>query len=487
MKGKGVYHFLKDYVKNDTVSFHMPGHKGRNIYEKLKVEKDFFQDLIRADITEIEGADNLFRPEGIIRDTEKKYEELYHSKKSYLLINGTSCGLVSSILAIADYQDKIIMARNSHKSIYNAVKLKSLKPVYLYPEISDEYGLSINIKPEDVEVALKENIDAKLVILPSPNYYGICSDIEKIVEIVHREGKILIVDQAHGAHLNFFDKDLPKSAEKSGADIVVNSTHKTLGTLTQSAVLNVMTDRVNLDKLEFWLQTMESSSPSYLLMASLDLNADLIMEKQLELFDEWYENLNYFYNQLEKIEGITSIKDIALMDYTKINLNASRLGMTGTELEKVLIEHNIYPELVTGNIVMCMTGIGNIRQDYDRLLNVLKKVSIQLVGESNKETIWSKNKVYHGIVEKTEINQLKEILKTPLKKGVFSNEIVKINIEKSGGKTCYMPIIPYPPGIPIVASGEIISKDVIEYVCHLLKQGKKVMGVDEEKNISVFQ
>ena len=205
---------------------------------------------MKWDITEIPGADNLFQAEGIIEETAEKYRELYAVIKSFLLINGTSGGIIASILASVPPGKKLVMARNCHKSVFNALSLGNISPVYLYPSIIDKYGISGAVSPEAVAEALDSEPDAEAVILPSPNYYGICSDIRAVAEEVHRRGKVLIADQAHGAHLRFFsrfeDGFLPPSAEESGADIVINSTHKTLASFTQSAVLNVCSDRVDL-------------------------------------------------------------------------------------------------------------------------------------------------------------------------------------------------------------------------------------------------
>jgi lysine decarboxylase len=230
MNYSGLTKFLLRHVAISPISFHMPGHKGRAIYEKYGYE-DFMNSFVDCDITEIPGADNLFQMESVIKEVADKYVELYGVKASYPLINGTSGGLIAGVLASVKKGGKLIMARNCHKSVFNALMLGDISPVYAYPSMIEEYGISGAIKPEEIERCLEENPDAEAVILPSPNYYGICSDIEAIAEVVHRHNKVLIVDQAHGAHLKFI-KNMPKAAEDCGADIIVNSTHKTLASLT---------------------------------------------------------------------------------------------------------------------------------------------------------------------------------------------------------------------------------------------------------------
>ena len=241
-----ILNFLLEHAENHPVSFHMPGHKGSAIYRRFGYEP-FLTAIMDCDITEIPGADNLFQTEGILKAAQEEYAKLYGAKRSYLLINGTSGGVIAAVMAAVPKGKKLVMARNSHKAIFNSLVLAGVEPVYAYPEMIHEYGISGVITPEEIERCLAENPDAEAVILPSPNYYGICSDIQAIADVVHARGKVLIVDQAHGAHLKFFSDAgcaiMPKSAEEQGADITVNSIHKTLASFTQSALLNLNSDR----------------------------------------------------------------------------------------------------------------------------------------------------------------------------------------------------------------------------------------------------
>ncbi|MCF0230125.1 MAG: hypothetical protein HUJ76_10615, partial [Parasporobacterium sp.] len=255
-----VAEFLMQHAAGNPVSFHMPGHKGRAIYDEFGYS-DFLGTIMDCDITEIPGADNLFQTEGIIKETMEHYRKLYGAKASYLLINGTSGGIIASVLASVKKGHKLVMARNCHKSVFNALTLGDIEPIYAYPDMLEEYGISGAVSPGEIAKLLDEHADADAVILPSPNYYGICSDIKAIAEEVHKRNRILIVDQAHGAHLKFFnqfadksadkpaDKSadkpadmsdnarvavctgssfrMPVSAEEAGADIIINSTHKT--------------------------------------------------------------------------------------------------------------------------------------------------------------------------------------------------------------------------------------------------------------------
>lgn len=369
------------------------------------------------------------------------------------------------------------MARNCHKSIYNGVAMHGLTPVYVYPEIIEEFGISGQITPEEISKAIAENPDAEAVILPSPNYYGICSDIKEIARIVHKSNKILIVDQAHGAHLKFFENYLPMSAEDAGADLVVNSIHKTLASFTQSAVLNVNSERVDLWNLEDKLQMTESTSPSYLLMGSLEIACDMLEKYGKEAIGNWQKNLCKFYDNAKNIYGLDIIHAGINMDRTKINLDMSKLGIDGHRLEAMLIENHIYPELVTGNIVMCMSGIGNTESDFDKLHQVLDKISKENRKENLSEVMTKSRSCLSGIFEK------------PVAADFRSNAMIRENIElcNAEGRICAGAIIPYPPGIPLVCSGEIITRGIIEYVSELLEAGDTVMGIGGGNCISVWK
>lgn len=472
MSNKGIFEFLKQHAGESPVSFHMPGHKGASFYKKTGYSS-FMKNIADYDITEIPGADNLFQTEGIIKETAEKYEKLYGVKKSYLLVNGTSCGIIAAITASVPKGKKLIMARNCHKSVFNALNLGGIEPVYAYPERIEEYGITGQISPDEIGRLIKENEDVSAVILPSPNYYGVCSDIKKIAKICHKNNVTLIVDQAHGAHLKFFGKYpgryLPPAAEDSGADIVINSTHKTLASLTQSAVLNVVSDKADTSILEDKLQAVESTSPSYLLMASLDINADILSGKGLILFKRWKNNLKWFYKKAASIPGLEIMKT-EMLDMTKINLDMSLCGIDGIQLERELNAVGIYPELVTGNIVMCMTGIGNTRKDYRRLIEALREISEEtgVISNYEKQTgeqteLWTKRRNIHPIPENK----------------------MSMNIDEAIGRVCASSIIPYPPGIPLICPGEEITDEEVEYIKYLRNEGEKVMGIDESGNVIV--
>jgi len=460
-----IHDFLLDHAEKDAVSFHMPGHKGSRLYRRFGYQ-EFLSRIMDCDITEIAGADNLFQTEGIIKAVQDRYAKLYDCKKSYILINGTSGGNIAAVLASVNKGKQLIMARNCHKSVFNALTLGGVRPVYAYPEMIEEYGISGAVSPGEIERRIRENPDAEAVIITSPNYYGICSDIKAIADIAHRYGKVLIVDEAHGAHLHFSDA-LPPSAIQSDADIVINSTHKTLASFTQSAALHYNTELVDQYILEDKLQCIQSTSPSYILMASMDIAADILEKHRRELMEEWIGNLNSFYDRIAKIPGVRTMGKMEGLDWTKINLGIGELGITGAQLEKLLIEdYGIYIELFTGDWVMAMTGIGNTKNDYDRFANALEDIAGK-AGVSGSEIRSAEQKsVSLAAPKQTELFEIPVLKK-------------RVPLAESAGMICASSIIPYPPGIPLICPGERIEADAVSYIQAMRDMGEKVIGVNE--------
>ena len=465
--------FLREHAAKGSVSFHMPGHKGSAIFKKYGFG-DLLEKIVDIDITEIPGADNLFQGEGIIKAVQDRYAGLYGARRSYLLINGTSGGLIASILASAQAGGKLIMARNSHKSIFNALALGGLRPVYAYPEVDEEYGVAGRIEAKTIAELIGQNPDAAAVILPSPNYYGICSDVAAIAETTHAAGKILIIDQAHGAHLKFFHRygcgrGLPMAAEDCGADIVVNSVHKTLASLTQSAVLNLCSARVDRYALEDRLQAVQSTSPSYILMAFLDANAKILEGHGAEAMKDWRENIDYFYGEAGKIPGLSLMgTESEHMDRTKINVSFRKLGIGGERFERLLLEDNIFPELYTGELLMLMTGIGNTREHMDRALAAMRRIAKNEAGKGEEEAI-AATVAMPGPGSLYEVPKTKEF----------------VSLDEAVGLVCAGSVIPYPPGIPLICPGEEITPEAVDYIKALRGAGGKVIGLNDENRVLV--
>lgn len=489
----------------------MPGHKGFDFFARNGFGEEI-KSLADWDVTEIRGADNLFQPEDALLGVMEKYRELYDVRRSYLLINGSSAGIIASVLASVPRGGLLIMARNCHKSAFNALRLGNIEPVYAFPRAEEEFGVLGEITAEEIAKRMDENPDAKTVLIPSPNYYGICSDIEDIAREVHSRGGVLIVDQAHGAHLKFLAGSFeeisegsglrfPRAAEEQGADIVINSTHKTLASFTQTAVLNICGEGIDTDAIEDRLQMLESSSPSYPLMATLDMNADILKLKSKELMRGWAENIRWFYEKAAGIKGL-SLMRAERMDMTKLNIDMSRYSLggfpvDGAELERFLIKRGIFPELVSGDLVMCMTGIGNTRDDYRRLLEALEElVKLAELTEPAELPELSETAGVAGdagpaepprssAAGRSDKRRRPAPFTAALRRERLPEKKEKVLLSEASGRVCAMSVIPYPPGIPIACPGEVISREIIDYVISQREAGEKVIGVDENMMIWV--
>ena len=277
---------LKKYGASDYYPLHMPGHKRNTAH---------FAEPFSIDITEIDGFDNLFHAEEILLEAQQRAAQLYHSDETFYLVNGSTCGLLSAISASVPRGGRILMSRNSHKASYHAAFLNGLHVTYLYPEADMVRGINGSIRPEQVQEALLQHPDICAVLITSPTYDGVVSDIKAIAELAHRAGAVLIVDEAHGAHFAMHDS-FPKSALALGADLVINSIHKTLPSMTQTALLHVQGERVDRRRLKKYLGIYQSSSPSYVLMAGMDACVCLMAEQKQELFD-------CFISRLEKMRA----------------------------------------------------------------------------------------------------------------------------------------------------------------------------------------
>ncbi|MDU5603245.1 MAG: aminotransferase class I/II-fold pyridoxal phosphate-dependent enzyme [Mogibacterium sp.] len=524
--------FLMYHKETHPISFHMPGHKGRSTLYGIYGFGDFVKNVVGNDITEIPGADALQQPRERIKDIMEGYAGLYGAKHTELLVNGSSAGLMASILGSVPRGGKLLMGRNSHKSVYGALRLGGIDPVYIMPEIDSETGLQLGLDPDKIETALIEDPGIKAVLVTSPNYYGVLSDIERIASIVHLHGRILIVDQAHGAHLKFFDylrseDGLPhRAAENCGADIVVDSTHKTLLSFTGSAILNICTERPDVSRISELLRMLQTTSPSYLLMGSLDINQQILRMDGYNLIKNWDADIKYFYEEAAQIAGLGLIDRIDL-DETKVSITMSALGLSGPELAEELEKRNIWVELTHGDYVMLMTGLGNERGDYEDVLSALRDLSAHHGGRiqdvepesttsktesaaqnaaqkqaKNEAQAMAKNEAQAmakneaQVANKNASQAVDKIaeLRTPssdsalierLEQRKIPDTYEEIPLYSAEGRVLYESIIPYPPGTPIACPGEVLSKSVILYVRDQLVAQHVVLGVDEEGRVKV--
>lgn len=461
---------LLELRKQDIASFHVPGHKNGRIFKDFDY-KGFMKLIPALDTTEIPGTDNLHKPDGVIREAQRKASEVFKSEETFFLVNGSTSGIYSMIMAATEPGDKVIVNRNCHQSVINATILAKCIPVFVSPEVDPQQGIALGINPEAVEKAIKENPEAKAVVVTYPTYHGIACDLKKIRELVHKYDKILLVDEAHGAHFGL-SKQLPPTALECGADAVVQSTHKTLPSFTQSSMLHIQGSRIDTEKLKFMLRLHQSSSPSYLLLASLDLAVMIYEARGKALMEKLLGEIARLKDKLKgcgvKNTDYTGIehKGIYAIDPTKLWLSLQHRNITGYQLEKRL-RGDFCIQLELSNIygALAIATIGNTKKDFDRLAYALDKVSSE-EGSSK-------------IMDLPEYsNELPISAYSPHQAIYMAKKDVPL--DESEGEVSGEYIIPYPPGIPLLIPGEVISREIIKYIRAMQGAGMDIVGIKDE-------
>ncbi|MCR5416495.1 MAG: aminotransferase class V-fold PLP-dependent enzyme [Pseudobutyrivibrio sp.] len=444
---------LEEYKKENIYPFHMPGHKRRIAKNEYSI-----------DMTEVEGVDDLHDPEGAIAEDQDRIKNLYGSDESYILVGGSTVGNLAAIYASTKEGDTIIIPRNAHKSVYNAAMLRHLKIEYLYPEI-DEYGIYNPCSLDEVKYAIEKYNPAAMVII-SPTYEGRLADIHSIADLCHENNVILIVDQAHGAHLGF-DEHFPGSAVEY-ADITIQSLHKTLPALTQTALLHKKGNNVDSRRIRAALDIFETSSPSYVLMNSVSDCVD-ILENSTALFTEYVENLHNFRTFCGELNHIKLLVDnIDKMDMGKLILSTKTTNITGTMLAKILREkYKIETEMASFAYVIAMTSIMDSKEGFERLKKALKEID-QGLNAGNIDI------PYKSLIPKRKM----EIFEAK------SGEEKLVDLKESVGEISATMVCLYPPGAPIVVPGEEITKEALEVIAAAKSEGIHVTGVNED-SISV--
>lgn len=451
---------LNNIVDNKLISFHVPGHKLGKIYDKLNYTNTLNK-IYSMDTTEIPGTDNLHSPEGIIKESQERASEVFKSDETYYLINGSTCGIQAAIMALCPPKSKIIANRDCHQSVINACILGDVDPVYINSEVDKNTNILKGINIDDAIKVIDSNLDAKAIILTYPTYYGMTYDLKRVCDYAHSKDIAVIVDEAHGAHLGL-SEELPKTALEQGADIVIQSTHKTLPSFTQSSMIHIQGDRVNKEQLVSILKIIESSSPSYMLMASLEIAVDIYNKYGTKLMDELLNNIDKLKNSFKENNGIEFYDTD---DKTKIFISTINMGLIGYELETILREeYNIQVELSNyyGSLLICT--IGNDNDDFKSLETALNEISEKYRTNRNIEKIEYPNNI-----------PVKKL--TP--REAFYKEKKSVKIYESVGKICGEYIIPYPPGISLTSPGEIITKEIIDYILFCKEKGMNVSGLKD--------
>ncbi len=477
---------LKRYSASSAAAFHMPGHKRQTEFGILKE----FPNPFSIDITEIDGFDNLHHPEGILKDSMDWAAGVYGSDRTYYLVNGSSCGILSAIGAVMCPGETLLVSRNCHKSVYHGLILNSLKPEYVYPQIIDRLGIQGGISPEDVEKKLQEHPEIKGVLIVSPTYDGVVSDIQSIADIVHAQGIPLIVDEAHGAHFSFGSGCFPESAISCGADLVIQSLHKTLPSLTQTAVLHAKGELVNRGRLERCLQMYQSSSPSYVFMAVME---QCIFEMQqhgtvyMTAFAERIGRMRHRLKQLQNFKILSRDEAGAnrVFDVDESKLVISCQGkMTGEDLSECLRrDYAIEMEMCGADYAVAILTFLDSEEHLNRLVDALLAIDRKLeMNTQHKEKAsvledgWCETGSGWSGVQDTGVP---EICMTPAEASNASLE--RVCLEKSAGRISGEFIYLYPPGIPIITPGERMTEAIICQVVYDRKIGLPVQGM-EDKN-----
>lgn len=464
----GLYETLTGYCRQEILPMHMPGHK-RN--PSFVMENPY-----GIDVTEVDGMDDLHHPEGMIRRRMDWIAEKYHSEQSYFLINGSTGGILSAVAACCRHGDRIAVARNCHKSVYHAIRLLELRPVYIYPEETggdlERLGIPGIISEQAVERVLRTYEDIRCVILVSPTYEGIVSPIREIAEVTARYRTPLVVDEAHGAHFNWHPS-FPETAVEAGADLVVESLHKTLPSLTQTAVLHACFERISKERLEWCLQTFQSSSPSYVLMAGIDQCFAYIEREGEEAFETYVNNLRQFEEEMKRLERLYLFES-PRKERSKIVIAADRAGMSGKELaERLRTQYRIETEMNLGDYCIAMTSVCDGARAFERLGKALKEIDASYARGKKDDC---------GFCSIFGRDRIRYIWQEP-ERAMYSYEAafccrVRIPLEQAEGRAAAEDIILYPPGIPLLVQGEIFSRDMIRTIRAGIDMGYAIYGVE---------
>ena len=471
---------LQQLNKSDEYPLHMPGHKrnyqaggladldgigsaGMLVDDSVETgEVSVLADAYGIDITEIVGYDNLYEAEGMLKDAMERAAKVYGAEETFFLVNGSTVGILSAITAVTKRGERILVARNCHKAVFHAIELRELQVVYLHPEYVSDWDMPGTICVEEVKDQLEKYPDCKAVVITSPTYEGLVSDVEAIAELVHEKGIPLIVDEAHGAHL-VFDERFPKSALACGADVVIQSMHKTLPSFTQTALIHMKKGYVDTARIKEYIGYYQTSSPSYLFMAGMDYCIGQIEEKGSRLWDSFFVMREEF---LEKMAMLKYIRILQGNDPCKLVISVKGTSLSGNELQKILLKkYHIQFEMAAETYVLGIVTMCDTKEGFDRLAEALLEIDAELSHVNTNEVPFTANTFPEDIVYT--LAEVKE------------KETEEIPLEKSVGKVCASYVNLYPPGIPLFLPGEKIAEEHIALIERYRKKEMHVQGIAE--------
>ena len=470
-----IYKALMEYKKARVVPFDVPGHKQGRGNAMLR---DFLgEQCLSVDVNSMKPLDNLCHPVSVIKEAEELAADAFGSKYAFLMVNGTSSSVQAMIMSVCTRGEKIIMPRNVHRSAINALVVSGAVPVYINPGVNKQLGIPLGMSVEEVKKAIIENPDAKAVLVNNPTYYGICSNLKEITKLAHEHGMYVLVDEAHGTHFYFGD-NMPISAIEAGADMAAVSMHKTGGSLTQSSFLLLNCD-LHVGYVRQIINLTQTTSGSYLLMSSLDLaRRDLVLHGK-EIFKKVTEIAEYARSEINKIGGYYAfskelIDNDAVYDFdiTKLSIFTREVGLAGIEVYDLLRdEYGIQIEFGDIGNILAIISVGDRNLAIERLISSLSEI----------KRLHSKDKA--GMFDHEYINP--EVVLTPQE--AFYSPKISVPMNESNEKICAEFVMCYPPGIPILAPGERITKEILDYIDYAKEKGCFLTGTEDAKieNINI--
>lgn len=445
-----IFDGLLHYRKSQVYSFHVPGHKDGLIFPERAAR--YFRPLLTLDATEVANLDDLYRPEGIIRDGEALLSDYYGSHASFFLVNGSTIGNLIMVLSACAAGEVVFVQRDSHKSIFNALRLAGVHPVFLAPTVDKDSGLAAGIHPQAWTAAVRRYPRARALVLTYPNYYGMAAaNTRDLIEKAHARGMIVLVDEAHGAHFKL-GAPVPPSALDMGADLVVHSAHKMLPAMTMGAYLHMNSGRVSKERVEEVRASLQSSSPSYPIMASLDLARYMLAQIDTACLDRMISLRDTFVRRLDGIAGVSVLEAVAdhyLLDPFKVTLEAET-EENGFEWQRRLIAAGVFPELADPRHVLFTLGLTD-QMDYERAIDLIRTSLTGLHLSRGEHAVISGSFPLYS-----ELARPYDDLRTMKKK--------LADLDRTVGQIAAEHVIPYPPGVPIIIQGERITVEAVDLI-----------------------
>ena len=472
-----LFDAMVSLAESRKVSFHTPGHKsGKGISTRFR--KFVGPKIFTIDLTTLDEVDSLQNPTGVIKEAQELAARAAGADRSYFLVNGTTAGNHAMVASTTNPGDTVLIARNCHRSVLTGLIVSGAQPVFFQPEFHRDLKLTLNVTFETVKQAIDANPGARALLITSPNYYGLCADIEKIIPYAHEKGLIVLLDEAHGPHLKFHPK-LPKCALEAGADLCVQSTHKIVGGMTQASMLHARAGRVNIDDVTNTLKLLQTTSPSYILMASLDLARMQMATEGKKLLTRALKLAEDARMEINNIPGIlcfgreqAQAAGMADMDVTKLTITVSGLGLSGYHVSQILnTRFGIQVEMADPFHILVIVSIGDRQDDLNRLVEGLRQIAAET---GLQGALLPLDKVHPPPLSN-------RFVMTP--RDAFYSDTELISVGEAVGRVAAEIVTVYPPGIPLVVPGEEISLGAIDYITNMAGLGAIVDGLNESNNL----